>query len=44
VPTVDLGDVAATPDAQPDVQVLQAVAAEEQHRLKGLEPQDVWLH
>lgn len=42
--TVDLRDLATTLDADPDVQVLQAVAAQQQHRLKRLEAQNVGLH
>ena len=41
--TIDLGDMASTLHAQPDVQVLEAVAPEEQDRLESLEPQDIGL-
>eukprot|EP00967_Tisochrysis_lutea_P096069 scaffold140491_cov21-Tisochrysis_lutea.AAC.3 len=34
--TVDLRDVATTLDAQADVQVLQALTPDDEHRLKGL--------
>ena len=42
-PTVDLRHMASTLDAQPDVQVLEAVAPEQQNGLEGLEPQDIGL-
>lgn len=42
--TINLGNMATTPDAHADVQVAETLAPDDQHRLEGLVAQQLGGH